>query len=101
MYKERIVILLKREGYVVGFMGDGINDAFVLRVADIGIFVDGAVDIVREAVDIILLEKSLMVLEEGVIEGRRIFVNMLKYIKMTASFNFGNVFSVLMASIFC
>lgn len=100
MYKERIVILLKREGYVVGFMGDGINDAFVLRVADIGIFVDGAVDIVREAVDIILLEKSLMVLEEGVIEGRRIFVNMLKYIKMTASFNFGNVFSVLVASVF-
>lgn len=100
MYKECIVILLKCEGYVVGFMGDGINDVFVLCVVDIGIFVDGVVDIVCEAVDIILLEKSLMVLEEGVIEGCCIFVNMLKYIKMMVSFNFGNVFSVLVVSVF-
>ncbi|EIV6371853.1 magnesium-translocating P-type ATPase [Salmonella enterica] len=100
MHKERIVTLLKREGHVVGFMGDGINDAPALRAADIGISVDGAVDIAREAADIILLEKSLMVLEEGVIEGRRTFSNMLKYIKMTASSNFGNVFSVLVASAF-
>ncbi len=100
MHKERIVTLLKCEGHVVGFMGDGINDAPALRAADIGISVDGAVDIAREAADIILLEKSLMVLEEGVIEGRRTFANMLKYIKMTASSNFGNVFSVLVASAF-
>nr|WP_318383208.1 magnesium-translocating P-type ATPase [uncultured Enterobacter sp.] len=100
MHKERIVTLLKREGHVVGFMGDGINDAPALRAADIGISVDSAVDIAREAADIILLEKSLMVLEEGVIEGRRTFANMLKYIKMTASSNFGNVFSVLVASAF-
>ncbi|SCC30489.1 magnesium-translocating P-type ATPase [Kosakonia oryziphila] len=100
LHKERIVRLLKREGHVVGFMGDGINDAPALRAADIGISVDSAVDIAREAADIILLEKSLMVLEEGVIEGRRTFSNMLKYIKMTASSNFGNVFSVLVASAF-
>lgn len=100
MHKERIVTLLKREGHVVGFMGDGINDAPALRAADIGISVDGAVDIAREAADIILLEKSLMVLEQGVIEGRRTFSNMLKYIKMTTSSNFGNVFSVLVASAF-
>lgn len=101
LHKERIVRLLKREGHVVGFMGDGINDAPALRAADIGISVDSAVDIAREAADIILLEKSLMVLEEGVIEGRRTFANMLKYIKMTASSNFGNVFSVLVASASC
>lgn len=100
MHKERIVRLLRGEGHVVGFMGDGINDAPALRAADIGISVDGAVDIAREAADIILLEKSLMVLEQGVIEGRRTFANMLKYIKMTASSNFGNVFSVLVASAF-
>ena len=98
--KERIVRLLKANGHVVGFMGDGINDAPALRTADIGISVDTAVDIAKEAADIILLEKSLMVLEEGVLEGRRTFANMLKYIKMTASSNFGNVFSVLVASAF-
>jgi Mg2+-importing ATPase len=81
-------------------MGDGINDAAALRTADIGVSVDSGVDIAKEAADIILLEKSLMVLEEGVIEGRRTFVNMLKYIKMAASSNFGNVFSVLIASAF-
>lgn len=100
MHKERIVRLLKANGHVVGFMGDGINDAPALRTADIGISVDSAVDIAKEAADIILLEKSLMVLEEGVLEGRRTFANMLKYIKMTASSNFGNVFSVLVASAF-
>jgi len=99
-HKERIVRLLKANGHVVGFMGDGINDAPALRTADIGISVDTAVDIAKEAADIILLEKSLMVLEEGVLEGRPTFANMLKYIKMTASSNFGNVFSVLVASAF-
>lgn len=99
-HKDRIVRQLKRNGHVVGFMGDGINDAPALRTADIGISVDTAVDIAKEAADIILLEKSLMVLEEGVIEGRKTFANMLKYIKMTASSNFGNVFSVLVASAF-
>ncbi|MBQ1766066.1 MAG: magnesium-translocating P-type ATPase, partial [Aquincola sp.] len=99
-HKERIVRALKANGHVVGFMGDGINDAPALRAADIGISVDSAVDIAKEAADIILLEKSLMVLEEGVVEGRKTFANMLKYIKMTASSNFGNVFSVLVASAF-
>jgi Mg2+-importing ATPase len=99
-HKERIVRTLKTNGHVVGFMGDGINDAPALRTADIGISVDSGVDIAKEAADIILLEKSLMVLEEGVIEGRKTFANMLKYIKMTASSNFGNVFSVLVASAF-
>lgn len=99
-HKERIVRMLKHNGHVVGFMGDGINDAPALHTADIGISVDTAVDIAKEAADIILLEKSLMVLEAGVMEGRRTFANMLKYIKMTASSNFGNVFSVLVASAF-
>jgi Mg2+-importing ATPase len=99
-HKERIVRALRNNGHVVGFMGDGINDAPGLRTADIGISVDTAVDIAKEAADIILLEKSLMVLEQGVQEGRRTFANMLKYIKMTASSNFGNVFSVLVASAF-
>ncbi|HYL91130.1 MAG TPA: magnesium-translocating P-type ATPase [Burkholderiales bacterium] len=98
--KDRIVRVLKGHGHVVGFMGDGINDAAALRTADIGISVDSGVDIAKEAADIILLEKSLMILEEGVIEGRKTFVNMLKYIKMAASSNFGNVFSVLIASAF-
>ena len=97
--KERIVRRLKLNGHVVGFMGDGINDAPALRAADIGISVNTAVDIAKEAADIILLERSLMVLEQGVIEGRKTFCNMLKYIRMTASSNFGNVFSVLVASV--
>ena len=100
MHKERIVHALRSNGHVVGFMGDGINDAPALRAADIGISVDSAVDIAKEAADIILLEKSLMVLDAGVIEGRTTFCNMLKYIRMTASSNFGNVFSVLVASAF-
>ncbi|HVR50768.1 MAG TPA: magnesium-translocating P-type ATPase, partial [Pseudorhodoferax sp.] len=98
--KERIVRALRANGHVVGFMGDGINDAPALRAADIGISVDSGVDIAKEAADIILLEKSLMVLEEGVVEGRKTFSNMLKYIRMTASSNFGNVFSVLVGSAF-
>ena len=98
--KERIVHAMRDNGHVVGFMGDGINDAPALRAADIGISVQEAVDIAREAADIILLERSLMVLEQGVIEGRRTFTNMLKYIRMTTSSNFGNVFSILIASIF-
>ena len=100
LHKERIVHALRANGHVVGFMGDGINDAPALRAADIGISVDSAVDIAKEAADIILLEKSLMVLIEGVVEGRTTFCNMLKYIRMTASSNFGNVFSVLVASAF-
>ena len=100
LQKERLVRALRDKGHVVGFMGDGINDAPALRAADIGISVDSAVDIAKEAADIILLEKSLLVLEQGVIEGRKTFINMLKYIKMTASSNFGNVFSVLIASAF-
>ena len=100
LHKERIVHALRANGHITGFMGDGINDAPALRAADIGISVDSAVDIAKEAADIILLEKSLMVLEQGVIEGRRTFSNMLKYIRMTASSNFGNVFSVMVASAF-
>ena len=100
LHKERIVRLLRANGHVVGFIGDGINDAPALRAADIGISVDSAVDIAKEAADIILLEKSLMVLDDGVIEGRTTFCNMLKYIRMTASSNFGNVLSVLVASVF-
>ena len=100
LHKERIVRALRANGHVVGFMGDGINDAPALRAADIGISVDSAVDIAKEAADIILLEKSLLVLDQGVVEGRSTFSNMLKYIRMTASSNFGNVLSVLVASAF-
>ncbi|MCU0774331.1 MAG: magnesium-translocating P-type ATPase [Ideonella sp.] len=99
-HKERIVAALRAQGHVVGFMGDGINDAPALRAADVGISVDSGVDIAKEAADVILLEKSLMVLDEGVVEGRATFCNMLKYIRMTASSNFGNVFAVLVASAF-
>ncbi|QOT00270.1 magnesium-translocating P-type ATPase [Brevibacterium sp. JNUCC-42] len=100
LQKARIVRALQSKGHTVGFMGDGINDAASLRDADVGISVDTAVDIAKESADIILLEKSLMVLEKGVIEGRRTFGNIIKYIKMTASSNFGNVFSVLGSSAF-
>ena len=100
MQKTRIITLLQNLDHTVGFLGDGINDASALRQADIGISVDTAVDIAKESADIILLEKDLMVLEEGVVEGRRIFGNIMKYIKMTASSNFGNVFSVMAASAF-
>lgn len=99
-HKQRIVRALQSKGHVVGFMGDGINDAPGLRAADVGISVDTAVDIAKESADIILLEKSLMVLEEGVLEGRKVFANILKYIRMGASSNFGNMFSVLGASAF-
>ncbi len=98
--KARVVRTLKARGHTVGFMGDGINDASALREADVGISVDSAVDVAKEAADIILLEKSLLVLERGVVEGRRTFGNVIKYVKMTASSNFGNVFSVLVASAF-
>ncbi len=99
-HKQRIIKALQSKGHVVGFLGDGINDAPALRAADVGISVDTAVDIAKESADIILLEKSLMVLEEGVLEGRKVFVNILKYIRMGASSNFGNMFSVLGASVF-
>jgi Mg2+-importing ATPase len=98
--KVRIVRSLRARSHTVGFMGDGINDAGALREADVGISVDTAVDIAKESADLILLEKSLMVLEEGVVEGRKTFGNTIKYIKMAASSNFGNVFSVLVASAF-
>ncbi|WP_282939918.1 magnesium-translocating P-type ATPase [Paenibacillus sp. RC67] len=100
LQKARIVRALQSKGHTVGFMGDGINDAASLKDADVGISVDTAVDISKESADIILLEKSLMVLEEGVIEGRRTFGNIIKYIKMTTSSNFGNMFSVLGSSMF-
>jgi Mg2+-importing ATPase len=99
-HKERIIRSLQRKAHVVGFMGDGINDAPALKAADVGISVDSAVDIAKESSDIILLENSLLVLVEGVMEGRRVFGNITKYIKMAASSNFGNMFSVLGASIF-
>jgi Mg2+-importing ATPase len=99
-HKQRIVRALQSKGHVVGFMGDGINDAPGLRAADVGISVDTAVDIAKESADIILLEKSLLVLEEGVLEGRKVFANILKYIRMGASSNFGNMFSMLGASAF-
>ncbi|MGH8679414.1 MAG: magnesium-translocating P-type ATPase, partial [Burkholderiales bacterium] len=98
-HKQRIIKALRARQHVVGFIGDGINDAPALRAADVGVSVDTAVDIAKEAADAILLEKSLMVLEEGVIEGRKVFANILKYIRMGASSNFGNMFSVLGASL--
>jgi Mg2+-importing ATPase len=98
--KERVVQALHAKGHVVGFLGDGINDSPALKAADVGISVDTAVDIAKESADIILLEKSLLVLAEGVTEGRKVFANITKYIKMGASSNFGNMFSVLGASIF-
>lgn len=100
MQKSRIIRVLQGNGHTVGYMGDGINDAVALRDADVGISVDTATDIAKESSDIILLEKSLTILEAGILEGRTTFGNILKYIKMTASSNFGNVFSVLVASAF-
>lgn len=100
MQKETIIECLKRQGKTVGFLGDGINDAAALKAADVGISVDTAVDIAKESADIILLERSLLVLEEGIMEGRKVFGNIIKYIKMGASSNFGNMFSVVGGSYF-
>lgn len=99
-HKQRVVAALQSRGHVVGFLGDGINDAPALRAADVGISVDSATDIAKESADLILLEKSLLVLEEGILEGRKVFANILKYVRMGASSNFGNMFSVLGASAF-
>jgi Mg2+-importing ATPase len=99
-HKRRIIQALQAQKHIVGFMGDGINDAPALRTADVGISVDTAVDIAKESADMILLEKSLFVLEAGVVEGRKVFANILKYVRMGASSNFGNMFSVLGASVF-
>lgn len=98
--KARIINALQKKGHVVGFMGDGINDGPALKAADVGISVDNAVDIAKESADIILLEKNLMVIKDGVIEGRKVFGNIIKYIRMSASSNFGNMFSVIGASAF-
>ena len=98
--KARIIRVLRENGHSVGYMGDGINDAAAMRASDVGISVDTAVDIARESASVVLLEKDLMVLEQGVIEGRKTYANMMKYIKMTASSNFGNMLSVLAASAF-
>jgi Mg2+-importing ATPase len=97
-HKQRVVAALQRNGHVVGFLGDGINDGPALRAADVGISVDSAADIAKESADLILLEKSLLVLEAGILEGRKVFANILKYVRMGASSNFGNMFSVLGAS---
>jgi Mg2+-importing ATPase len=98
--KARVITALRGKGHSVGYMGDGINDAAAMKASDVGISVDTAVDIAKESADVILLEKNLMVLEQGLIEGRKIYANMIKYIKMTVSSNFGNMFSVLVASVF-
>lgn len=98
--KARVITILRNNGHSVGYMGDGINDAAAMKASDVGISVDTAVDIAKESADVILLEKDLMVLEKGIIEGRKTYANMIKYIKMTASSNFGNMFSVLAASAF-
>ena len=100
LQKERVITVLRAEGHTVGYMGDGINDAAAMKASDVGISVDTAVDIAKESADVVLLEKDLMVLEKGLIEGRKTYGNMIKYIKMTASSNFGNMFSVLAASAF-
>jgi Mg2+-importing ATPase len=93
--KEDIIVALQKRGHVVGYLGDGINDALSMRAADVGISVDTAVDVAKESADIILLEKSLLVLEDGILEGRKVFCNIIKYIRMGASSNFGNMFSVV------
>jgi Mg2+-importing ATPase len=99
-HKERIILALKKGGHVVGYMGDGINDASALHTADVGISVDSAVDVAKEAADIVLLEKDLEVLVQGVREGRMTFANTLKYVFMASSANFGNMFSMAGASLF-
>ena len=96
--KERVVRALRENGHTVGFLGDGINDAPAMRAADVGISVDTAVDIAKESASVILLEKDLTVLADGVREGRKTYANMMKYIKITSSSNFGNMVSVLAAS---
>lgn len=98
--KENIILALQKRGHVVGYLGDGINDAPSMRVADVGISVDTAVDVAKESADIILLEKSLLVLEDGILEGRKVFGNIIKYIRMGASSNFGNMFSMVGGSYF-
>ena len=98
--KARVIRATRGQGHSVGYMGDGINDAVALEACDVGISVNNAVDIAKESSDVILLEKDLMILEDGILEGRKTYANMIKYIKMTASSNFGNVFSVLIASAF-
>ena len=98
--KARVIKALRSKGHIVGYLGDGVNDTAALKEADVGISVDTAVDIAKESSDIILLEKNLMVLQDGVIEGRKIFANILKYITMASSSNFGNIFSIVIASIF-
>lgn len=98
--KARVVRILREKGHTVGYMGDGINDAAAMKAADVGVSVDTAVDIAKETASVVLLEKDLMVLEQGVLEGRKTYANMMKYIKITASSNFGNMFSVLAASAF-
>lgn len=97
-HKERVIQALQKMNHVVGFLGDGINDSPALRAADVGLSVENAVDIAKESADMILLEQSLLVLKDGVVEGRKVFGNIIKYIRMTTSSNFGNVFSMLGAS---
>ena len=98
--KERLILALRKAGNVVGYMGDGINDASALHAADIGLSVDSAVDVAKEAADIVLLEKDLSVLTEGVVEGRKTFSNTMKYVFMATSANFGNMFSMALLSLF-
>jgi len=98
--KARLIAALRKSGHVVGYLGDGINDGPALKAADVGVSVDGAADVAKESADIILLEKSLLVLKDGIVEGRRVFVNVVKYIRMGASSSFGNMFSVVGASAF-
>src|SRR5574344_1141426 len=100
MQKERIVKLFKQKGHVVGYMGDGVNDSLSLHCADVGISVNSATDIAKEASDIILLTKALSIIYDGVIEGRKVYGNIIKYMKMALSADFGDVFSILIASIF-
>ena len=99
--KERIILALKKTGHVVGYMGDGINDAPSLHSADVGISVSNAVDVAKESADFVLLKQDLDVLQQGIVQGRRTFANSLKYVYMATSANFGNMFSVAVASLSC